>query len=255
MINIFHYTNSHLLVLSLYCLFQSIVSIFKKMGKFRIFSIFLLANLAINSHSIHASTCVLDMEIPSSWNDSSSMEGNWGGFLKNESCARTLERYLYALAKNANETGEIFQNTTDQKVCFNAINITEEDVLSCGIERLSSGRGGCSDYSLKDVVNEEKTQLQSLDEGCKNSESESSSNEECSSCLKRWEEMSIAAHNSTSNGTSREEVDVCRFSILVSLTSRRISDMGWIESIYACLRDGVPLGKLHISCNSRVFFF
>lgn len=210
------------------------------MGVFRIFSGFIVAILASNSHFIHASDdkCVLDMEIPSPWNDSSSMEGSWGGFLKSKSCARALERYLYALAKNANETGgEIFLNATDQESCFNAVNITDEYVLSCGIERLSSGRGGCSNYSIEDVVNEEKTQLQKLDEGCKNS------SEECSSCLKRWEEINTSAHN-TSNGSNREDVDVCRFSILVSLTSRRISDMGWIDSVYTCLRDGVPLGKV-----------
>ncbi|PIN13023.1 Serine/threonine protein kinase [Handroanthus impetiginosus] len=35
--------------------------------------------------------------------------------------------------------------------------------------------------------------------------------------------------------------DICRFSVLVSLTSWRIDDTGWIESIYTCLGSEVPL--------------
>ncbi|XP_057774610.1 putative L-type lectin-domain containing receptor kinase V.2 [Salvia miltiorrhiza] len=190
---------------------------------------------SINLHLMHQAQaddknqCVVDMKSPSSWNDSRVVGGKWGGFLSNNTCSQTLEKYLYALAKNANKTGEIFLNITQQKGCF-----TEKDVSSCGIERLTSGRGGCSDYSVRDVINQQGTQLQNLDEGCKSS----GSDEECSSCLKRWEQMA----NFTSNGSNgEEEVDICRFSVLVTLTSRRISDMGWIDSIYTCLGDGIPL--------------
>ncbi|XP_042065704.1 probable receptor-like protein kinase At5g18500 [Salvia splendens] len=158
--------------------------------------------------------CVVDMKTPSSWNDS---RGNWGGFVNNNTCAQALETYLYASAKNANKTGEIFLNITQQKACLSSANI-------CGIERLTSGRGGCSDYSVEDVVNEQATQLQSLDQGC---------NEACSSCLKRWEQMDFSIE---------EEADICRFSVLVSVISRRLSDMEWIDSIFTCLGDGIPLG-------------
>lgn len=162
--------------------------------------------------------CVVDMKTPSSWNDS---RGNWGGFVNNSTCAQALETYLYASAKNANKTGEIFLNTTQQKACVSSTNM-------CGIERLTSGRGGCSDYSVEDVVNEQATQLQNLDQGC---------NEACSSCLKRWEQMDFS---------TEEEADICRFSVLVSVISRRLSDMEWIDSIITCLGDGIPLGKLCI---------
>ncbi|KAL1565646.1 putative serine/threonine-protein kinase PBL23 isoform X1 [Salvia divinorum] len=167
--------------------------------------------------------CVLDMKTPSSWNDSRVVGGNWGGFVNNNTCAQALETYLYALAKNANKTGEIFLNITQQKACLSSTNMTEKGVFTCGIERLISGRGGCSDYSVEDVVNEQATQLQNLNQGC---------NEECSSCLKRWEQMDFSIE---------EEADICRFSVLVSLTSRRASDMEWIDSIYTCLGDGIPL--------------
>lgn len=210
---------------------------------------FILA-LAISFSSLQAladDQCVLDMRVPSSWTDSNVLEGNWGGFLSNNSCALAFERYLYALAKNANTTGQIFLSTTEQKHCLSAMNMTEKDVFSCGIEKLTSGRGGCSDYSVKDVVNEQGTALQNLDEGCNSSGSKGKSDEECNSCLGRWEQIGRSAN--TSNGSNREEAGICRFSVLVSLTSRGISDMGWIDSIYTCLRNGIPLGKLQSFCN------
>ncbi|XP_047966042.1 probable serine/threonine-protein kinase PBL28 isoform X2 [Salvia hispanica] len=172
--------------------------------------------------------CVVDMKTPSSWNDSRGAGGNWGGFVNNNTCAQALETYLYALAKNANKTGEIFLNRTQRKACLSSTNMSEK---TCGIERLISGRGGCSDYSVKDVVNEQAIQLQNLDQGC---------NEGCSSCLKRWEQMDFSSA-SNSSIEEEEEADICRFSVLVSLTSRRASDMEWIDSIYTCLGDGIPL--------------
>lgn len=189
-----------------------------------------------------ADECVLDMRIPSSWNDSKGVEQNWDGFLNNNSCRLPFERYLYALAKKANKTGEIFLNITEQNDCLSTINTTEKDVFSCGIERLTSGKGDCSDYSVTDVINELGDALQNLDEDCKNLGSNSESDKDCNSCLGRWKQMAGSAN--TSNGLIREEVDICRFSVLVSLTSRRINDMGWIDSIYTCLGNGIPIGNL-----------
>ncbi|KAI3467511.1 hypothetical protein Pfo_024174 [Paulownia fortunei] len=186
-----------------------------------------------------AEECVLDMRIPSSWNDSKDMEGNWGGFLNNNSCGLPFGRYLYALAMKANKTGDIFLNIKGQKDCLSTLNTTKKDVFNCGIERLTSGTGGCSDYDVTDVVTELGSALQNLDEGCKNLGSNGESDEECNSCLGRWEQMAGSAN--TSNGLIREEVDICRFSVLVSLTSRRINDVGWIQSIYTCLGNGIPI--------------
>ncbi|KAL3835562.1 hypothetical protein ACJIZ3_010298 [Penstemon smallii] len=45
-----------------------------------------------------------------------------------------------------------------------------------------------------------------------------------------------------SDYTGEKESDVCRFSVLISLTSQRINDVGWIQSIYSCLGNGMPLG-------------
>ncbi|KAG8366147.1 hypothetical protein BUALT_Bualt17G0045700 [Buddleja alternifolia] len=170
-----------------------------------------------------AQKCVLDMNVPSSWNQSNGVEGNWGGFLTNNSCRSPFERYLYSLSKKANKTGEIFLNITEQKYCTSS----DKYVLSCGIERLSSGNGGCSDYSVTNVVNKLGSSLENLDENCKNLGSNSEDDhEECNSCLGRWEKI----HD-----------DVCRFSVLVSLTSRRIYDVEWIKSMYTCLGNGIPV--------------
>ncbi|KAK6160187.1 hypothetical protein DH2020_003568 [Rehmannia glutinosa] len=189
-----------------------------------------------------ADECVLDLIIPSSWNDSKRVGKNWGGFLKNPSCGLTFERYLYALATNANKTGEIFLNTTEQKICLSTLNTTEKDDFGCGIERLTSGTGGCSDYSVENVVTDQlRSAFQNLDEDCRNLGSNFESDEECNSCLERWKQMSAGSAN-TSNGLNGEEIDVCRFSVLISLTSRRINETGWIESIYTCLGNGISLG-------------
>ncbi|KAK6160186.1 hypothetical protein DH2020_003567 [Rehmannia glutinosa] len=184
-----------------------------------------------------ADECVLDMEIPSSWNDLRRVGENWGGFLNNNSCELPFERYLYALAKRANKTGEIFLNTTAQKICLSTLNTTKKDDFGCGIERLTSGTGGCSDYSVENVVTDQlRSAFHNLDEDCRNLGSNFESDEECSSCLERWKQMSAGSAN-----TSREEIDVCRFSVLISLTSQRINETGWIESIYTCLGSGISL--------------
>ncbi|KAK4429849.1 putative receptor-like protein kinase [Sesamum alatum] len=190
-----------------------------------------------------ADECVLDMRTPSSWNESNVVGGNWGGFLRSNSCGSSVERYLYALAKKANVTGEIFLNVTEQKACLSILNTAEKDVFTCGIGRLTSGAGGCSDYSVTDVVSKLRNELRTLDENCKNLGSKSGSDEECSSCLRRWEEM--AGSGNPSNGLVREEADVCRFPVLVSLTSRRVNEIGWIESIYTCLGNGVPIVEVY----------
>ncbi|KAL0421352.1 UNVERIFIED_CONTAM: putative receptor-like protein kinase [Sesamum latifolium] len=186
-----------------------------------------------------ADECLLDMRTPLSWDDSNVVGGNWGGFLSNNSCGSPFERYLYAVAKKANVTGEIFLNVTEQKACLSTLNTDEKDVFSCGIGRLTSGAGGCSDYSVMDVVSRLGNELQTLDESCKNLDSKRESDEECSSCLRRWEEM--ADSGNSSNGLIREETDVCRFSVLVLLTSRRVNEIGWIKSIYTCVGNGGPI--------------
>lgn len=178
--------------------------------------------------------CVLDLSnIPSSLNDSN---GNWDGFLNKSSCAQPFEQYLFGLAKKSNKTGEIFLNIKEQKDCS-----TKNDVFTCGLNRLTSGNGGCSDYTVNDVVSEQGNALRSLDEGCRNlGLTGEPADQECISCLRRWKWM---VGWSSNNASIKEEVDICKFSVLVSLTSRRISDLAWMNSIYKCLGNGTPIGK------------
>ncbi|KAL0334192.1 UNVERIFIED_CONTAM: putative receptor-like protein kinase [Sesamum angustifolium] len=48
----------------------------------------------------------------------------------------------------------------------------------------------------------------------------------------------MAGSGNSSNGLIRKEDDVCRFSVLILLTSRRVNEIGWIKSIYTCLGNG-----------------
>ncbi|KAK4488838.1 hypothetical protein RD792_004628, partial [Penstemon davidsonii] len=166
--------------------------------------------------------CVLDSKIPSSWNISNEVGVNI--------CGISFERYLYALGTRANKTGEIFLNITEQNDCLNTKN------TSCGIERLTSGNGGCSDYSVTDVINNLGIAFKNLEENCKNLGLNINSDKEyCSSCLGTWDQMNGSYY------TGEKESDVCRFSVLISLTSQRINDVGWIQSIYSCLGNGKPI--------------
>ncbi|XP_062112480.1 LRR receptor kinase SERK2-like [Humulus lupulus] len=179
-----------------------------------------------------ASQCVLDDHQSLSWNDSNCKAGNWGGFVNNCSCGVALDDYLYALAQRANQSNEqkLFLNSTEQNSCI------DKDVSGCGFEKLTSGAGGCSDFSTKDVVDNLGNALSELEEDCKLlGSAEKSDTIACSACLKRWEE--IVAKDG--NGTEKEEAEtmVCSFAVLISLTGRRAKDENWIRSLYRCLGD------------------
>ncbi|XP_073130078.1 LRR receptor kinase SERK2-like isoform X2 [Henckelia pumila] len=197
-----------------------------------------LINLALSiiiyssfSHVL-ANECVLNMEIPSYGNGSNANGGNWDGFLTSDSCGSQFKRYLYGLANQANKTDNIFLNITRQKDCLN-------DVLSCGFDKLTSGAGGCSDYTVTDVVSNFGSALESLDQGCKNVDLDGDYDKECGTCFGTWERIVVS--DDRSNVSTKEENDICRFSLLVSLTSQRIQDSGWLQSIYTCLGNGVHM--------------
>ncbi|GFY91049.1 hypothetical protein Acr_07g0012450 [Actinidia rufa] len=175
-----------------------------------------------------ANICSLDIQIPSSGNDSNCIKGNWGGFLNGNCCGFAFDVYLQALGKRTNQTGQIFLNSTDQIDCLVSMKTIEGDVLNCGIEKLSSGAGGCYDYSVTDVVNNLGNRLRTLDEGCKVLGLDQQSDKACSACSRSWDDMGISLNN-------RGDRDICRFAVLVSLTSTRIGDEKWIQALYKCL--------------------
>ncbi|KZV43851.1 putative receptor-like protein kinase [Dorcoceras hygrometricum] len=176
-----------------------------------------------------ANECVLNMGMPSYGNGSNTSEGNWGGFLTRNSCGSQFNRYLYGLANRENGTENVFLNITQQKDCLN-------DVLSCGFDKLTSGAGGCSDYTETDVVSNYGSALENLDQDCKNVALDGNYDKECGTCFGTWERVIVS--DNRSDVSTKEKTDICRFSLLVTLTSRRIKDSGWIQSVYMCLGNG-----------------
>ncbi|KAJ8548409.1 hypothetical protein K7X08_030878 [Anisodus acutangulus] len=114
------------------------------------------------------------------------------------------------------------------------MNNSSSDNFSCGIEKLTSGAGGCLDYSDIDVVNDLGSRLKSLRDDCRPVDSEGG----CNRCLRTWREIA----STSKNDSMKLEDDICRFSTLILLTSQRVSDESWIDKIFHCLGDNsLPL--------------
>ncbi|KAK8644247.1 hypothetical protein V6N13_123558 [Hibiscus sabdariffa] len=181
---------------------------------FTIVCIFIMAN--ITAKVAVSTNCTLDFEFKESWN-SSNGNGNWGGFLNENRCGTTFNGYLEALCIRANRTGFIFLDLSEQTRCLNSVARSGQHVSICGIEKLTSGGGGCSDYATVDVEEKMGNELRSLSENCRVS---------CGSCVESWE--------SINGGSHYEESMICRFAVLVALTSLKAGDDN-NERIYDCL--------------------
>ncbi|KAM0014777.1 putative protein kinase RLK-Pelle-URK-2 family [Helianthus debilis subsp. tardiflorus] len=192
---------------------------------FRILFVFVLVTSVLASDE-----CVLDMQ-PSS----SCGSANWDGFLDYGCCESVFEGYLSALARHANTTGTIFLNSSQQQSCRSSLEGTNgRNLLSCGVEKLAAGSGSCSDFSLTDVANKLQSSLTRLDQDCELLESKDS----CSSCYERWEKIGALNMNS-----SVEENEICRFAVLVSMVTRKISDVKWVRAVYQCLGQNQSVGS------------
>ncbi|OMO78195.1 hypothetical protein CCACVL1_14585 [Corchorus capsularis] len=188
------------------------------------------------------SNCILDIKNSSYTEESNCDLGNWGGFINNSCCGGAFEEYLYALGKQANLTKAIYLNSTEQSICLTSMERFEKNILDCGIQQLTSGYGGCSDYTVEDVVGKLGDRLRNLQEDCKELGTDSRQQDHfCGTCSRRWEEISGSSdyeHDSTS-----DEVDVCRFAVLISMISYRINDEKWVYPVFHCLRaQALPLG-------------
>lgn len=179
------------------------------------------------------SPSVCSLDLPSSLPDSDTTctGRDWGGFLSENCCGSSFPAYLFALSQRANRTGLIFLNSDEQRSCLAKMEKSEPDVLSCGIDKLTSGGGGCSDISVANATHRLGRNLKSLTQNCKFEGSEEEFDQFCISCVKSWQEIG-QEHSISSNGT-----DVCRFAVLISLTSTRIHDESYIHRVYKCLEN------------------
>ncbi|KAL0331980.1 UNVERIFIED_CONTAM: Nodulation receptor kinase [Sesamum calycinum] len=105
-----------------------------------------------------APDCILNAETLSLFGNSSCNGGYWGGFLNKNCSDGTFCSYLYALALRANQTGKIFLDLSEQRRCWS----NEADVSGCGIQKLTAGIGGCSDFSTDDVHSKLRYKLERL---------------------------------------------------------------------------------------------
>ncbi|KAL6202643.1 hypothetical protein ACLB2K_026349 [Fragaria x ananassa] len=174
-----------------------------------------------------SSNCSLHFDIPS---NSSCGNGDWGGFLHNSCCATVFDDYLYALGQRANQTEFIFLDSTEQRNCLDEMQKFQKNVFGCGIEQLTRGAGGCSDFSVGEVTNKFKDNLRSLDEKCN-----IQSIDGCDSCAKSWEKIRALDSPSSDPVSVKAETQVCRFAVLVSYTSTKIKDKDHLFTVYKCL--------------------
>ncbi|TKY58633.1 Nodulation receptor kinase [Spatholobus suberectus] len=178
--------------------------------------------------------CVLDIQFSSALTSSNCELYNWGGFI-NGCCGLYFGDYLYALGLRANQTGKIFLNSLEQKNCLASIEAFEKNFTCYGIEKLTSGLGGCSDYTITDVINQLGDNFRRLDEDCMPLSINGRSNETCTKCLKAWEDISAKSDSTGGSESANISAYLCRFAVFVSLTSTRIYDRESIQEVYKCL--------------------
>ncbi|XP_019257671.1 PREDICTED: probable receptor-like protein kinase At5g59700 [Nicotiana attenuata] len=198
-----------------------------------------------------SNNCPLNINISSSGEDCTTLDRNWDGFLTQPCCGLPFNRYLRALARWTNQTGHIFLNSTQQMDCLTWTKNTSSNTFSCGIEKLTSGAGGCSYYSDIDVVNELGNRLKSLRDDCSLMDSDGGLTKGCNQCLKTWGALA----SKSKNNSMKLEADICRFSMLILLTSQRISDESWIDEFFHCLGDNsLPLVSSRSETRHRTKF-
>ncbi|KAL5725205.1 hypothetical protein ACHQM5_008373 [Ranunculus cassubicifolius] len=187
------------------------------------YSLFILVFLITPIISVSQTDCSVEYPI-SFWNETNCDGGNWGGFLSDSCCGEAFDNYLYLLGIRANLTGKIYFDPTEQRSCLRQLSRRENIVPKCGFERLTSGAGGCSDFSVLDVVKQLQNELTSLRQDCNGMGGvHQDTSRVCGACVKKWREI------------EEKSLEVCRFAILISLTSYRIQDGIWIRSLYNCL--------------------
>ncbi|KAI4350742.1 hypothetical protein L6164_005163 [Bauhinia variegata] len=179
--------------------------------------------------------CSLIVPLSPLLNDSSCKGGDWGGFLNNICCGEAFNAYIYALALRANQTENIFLDSSQQRDCLLTMKSYKDDVFGCGIEKLTSGAGACSDFSVAQVKNILGEELGSLDERCSLEKLEKDWERTCASCYVAWKSIGATDCVNSNTEEGKTEADLCRIAVLVSLLSSRIQNDKYVHSIQRCL--------------------
>ena len=185
-----------------------------------------------------SSVCSLDFSHSSPLHATSCEGGDWGGFLERSCCGAAFSEYLYTLALRTNRTGKLFLDPPEQRGCLASLARFHGNISGCGIDKLVSGSGGCSDFSIADVAVDLGGNLKSFDENCGLLGSDGSSERACDQCVKSWEDIEAIKHSKSGEADEYEKVetDICRFSVLVTFSgSRRIGDTKFFRSLSQCL--------------------
>ncbi|XVF02439.1 hypothetical protein REPUB_Repub04eG0175600 [Reevesia pubescens] len=199
-----------------------------------VFVLFATLDFAFSQTSV--GNCILDIKNSSSTKESNCELGNWGGFINDSCCGGAFEEYLYALGRQANLKKSIYLNSTEQKNCLTAMERFEKDIFGCGIQKLTSGAGGCSDYIVMDVFDKLGVGFRNLQEDCKGLGRGGRADQySCSTCLRRWEE--IGGSSDYKQESTDDDADLCRFAALVSMISNRIDNDNWVNAVFQCLRE------------------
>ncbi|CAJ1940093.1 unnamed protein product [Sphenostylis stenocarpa] len=194
----------------------------------------LFITLYLGSSQTSVYNCVLDIQSSSSLVSSNCELYNWGGFT-NGCCGPYFGDYLYSLGLRANQTGEVFLSPSEQKNCIASMEAFDKKFNCYGIEKLTRGTNGCSDYTIADVINQFGYNLGRLEEDCMPLSTNGRPNETCTNCLKAWENISAKPDNTRGSESANVSSYLCRFAVLVSLTSTRIYDRESILRVYKCL--------------------
>ncbi|XP_024974950.1 leucine-rich repeat receptor-like serine/threonine-protein kinase At2g14510 [Cynara cardunculus var. scolymus] len=179
--------------------------------------------------------CPLDLRYFTRPQNFTCEEGTWNDFLHDKCCKGPFNMYLDALALRANQTLQIYLNSTEQTSCLMQMKDNITDVFSCGIDKLTNGINGCSDFSVQDVLTELHAEFEGLLAGCGLLGHEGDGDgwrRACGNCVQSWKEIKGI--------TSRDgDADLCRFAVLTSLTGSRIDDFVWMQNIHKCLGEQV----------------
>ncbi|XP_028794854.1 receptor-like protein kinase HERK 1 [Neltuma alba] len=202
---------------------------FQRKNCFILLLLFITLDQACSQTS--AADCILGIQSSTSLNNSNSPDcelRSWGGFIN--SCCDGLDfnAYLYASGMSANQSGKIYLNSSEQETCLASMNIK-----GCGVEKLRTGAGGCSDLSVIDVMDKLGEKLRRLDEDCM--ALSKAEKETCTACLRRWEEISAISIDKKESGSADFDANICRFAVLISLTSIRLYDRDLIQAVCECL--------------------